>query len=187
MPDLLKTCKGPRTSARALLSSPLWGAAHLLVPYTENTKDGDLSMEKREKLRQRACTWFTKSHSCFVEELRFKPSQKCLQTTLCSQDPKEQQFAHEMRSSRAHWDAAQPDPTPSRSQNNKISAPGYWRLLPGLETLTEAGFSAHWQISFFLSSRNEPARTQSSIGSSVPQHTSQGYHIPWPAGLWRHH
>lgn len=38
MPDLLKTYKGPRTSARALLSSPLRGTAHLLVPYTENTK-----------------------------------------------------------------------------------------------------------------------------------------------------
>lgn len=50
-------------------------------------KPENLSVGKREKLRQRACTQFTVSHRCFAEELRFKPSQECLQTTLCSRDP----------------------------------------------------------------------------------------------------
>lgn len=127
--------KSPHTELLHLICyKPAKDLGHLqgfyLAPHSEvlpiclyltqrRQKDGDLSKEKREKWRQRVCTWFTKSHSCFVEELRFKPSQKCFQTTLCSRDPKEQQFAHEVRSSSAHWDAAQPGPTPSRSQKNQ--------------------------------------------------------------------
>lgn len=140
--------------------APRSQALHICLYLTQRrSKAGDLSVGKREKLRPRVGTQSTISPGCFVEELRFKRSQKHLRTTLCSRDAQGAAFCWR---SNARRDAAQPVLPPYHRQSSKISAPGYQHLFLGLEMLPETGFSAHCQISFCLSSRSEPSGKQRS-------------------------